>query len=237
MRFTYNQKQATFIERENRFVGLVELMTEDHKEKIKVHIPNTGRCKELLFSGNAVVLEERTNPNRKYPYELILVNKEGRWISIDSQIPNRLAYDAISDGTIHELSGYEKIKREHTEGNSRFDLYLEKENGEKCFVEVKGVTLEKDGIAMFPDAPTERGRKHLEELIRLKKEGHRCGVLFIVQMDRITKFRPYYENDPEFAATLERAEKEGVEIFVYTCEVSREAVTVRSSITHFFEAF
>lgn len=263
MKFVLDQKNAIFIERENRFVGLVELLEEGKKIECKVHIPNTGRCKELLYPGNQVIIEDREKPSRKYKYELILVRKNDNWISIDSQLPNKLALDGILSGKIIELQGYTTIKREHTDGNSRFDLLLTKEttkkgssdkkevntdktgvdaektgvNTEKCFIEVKGVTLEKDGLAMFPDAPTERGRKHLEELTRLKLEGHRAVVLFVVQMESVDRFRPYFENDLEFARKLRYASFAGVEILVYKCSVSENGVEILESIPFFFEGF
>ena len=150
-----------------------------------------------------------------------MVNKNGRWINIDSNAPNFVAYDAIKDGKILELGQVNVLKREVTFGNSRFDLYFETDE-EEGFIEVKGVTLEIDGIAMFPDAPTTRGTKHIYELIKAVKAGYRCAILFIVQMKGIKGFKPNKEMDQSFAKAIDEARKQGVEVWVYDSIITEE---------------
>ena len=160
-----NIEKAVFQNRPNRFIAQVEL--GGHTET--VHVKNTGRCRELLISGTEVILEKSSNPDRKTKYDLICVNKSGRWINMDSQVPNKAAAEWIRNGSLfpEEVT----VKTEKTYGNSRFDIYVESEQ-RKAFIEVKGVTLEADNIARFPDAPTERGIKHVEELIRCLEDGY-----------------------------------------------------------------
>ena len=163
----YNKEilEAKFINRPNRFNALVEL----EGEEITVHVPNTGRCKELLVEGVKVLIRKENNPTRKTKYDLISVYKGNELISIDSQIPNKVVMEALQNKKIEKLIRYNNILKEKTFGNSRFDFKLSNDNGEEYYLEVKGVTLEEDGHAMFPDAPKERGRKHLLELIEVKK--------------------------------------------------------------------
>jgi sugar fermentation stimulation protein A len=215
--------EAIFRKRPNRFIAEVEI---DGKIAI-AHVPNTGRCKELLIDGAIVYLLPSDNPNRKTKYSLHFVKNNGVLVSIYSQQANNIVYKAILDGKIKELDrdSYLQIKQEKTIGNSRIDIYLAN-NDNDCFVEVKGVTLVKDEIAMFPDAPTERGRKHLNELIELRKNGHRAIVFFLIQHPNGNSFRPNWENDPEFAKTLAIAHSEGVEILVYKCENSLDKVEI-----------
>lgn len=213
--------KGSFIKRLNRFEAMVDIAGE-----VKLaHVPNTGRCRELLIEGAAVLLERREGTKRKTDYELIMVYKDGRLVSIDSQLPNKLAEEAIRNNVITELTGYSYIKRESTFGNSRFDLYLEKAY-EKAFVEVKGVTLEQDGVAKFPDAPTERGTKHIYELIKARMEGYRACLLFVIQLDFADYFTPNKLMDTAFAEALSKAKAEGVEILAYSCRVSPEEVTL-----------
>ena len=215
--------KGTFIERPNRFIAEVEV---DGNVEI-VHVPNTGRCKELLVNGAAVWLKPSDNPNRKTKFSLHFVENKGVLVSLYSQQANSIVFDAIKDGKIKELHGYDYFKREKTVGNSRIDIYLAKKEDDccgisfledSCFIEVKGVTLIVDDEARFPDAPTERGAKHLKELIKLKKEGNRCVVFFLIQHPAGNSFRPNWENDPEFSKTLNEAYREGVEILVYKCD-------------------
>ena len=191
------------------------------------HVPNTGRCKELLIDGATVWLKPSDNPNRKTKFSLHFVENKGVLVSLYSQEANSIVYDAIVDGKIKELSGYDYHQREKTVGNSRIDIYLANEEDdcggmnflvEPCYVEVKGVTLVVDGEARFPDAPTERGAKHLNELIELKKNGNRCCVFFLIQHPAGNSFRPNWENDPKFSQTLNEAYEAGVEILVYKCD-------------------
>ena len=205
--------KGIFKNRPNRFIAEVEV---DGKLEI-AHVPNTGRCKELLVENAIVWLQPSDNPNRKTRFSLHFVENNGVLVSLYSQQANSIVYDAIVNGNIMELAGYSHHQREKTVENSRIDIYLSNDD-EECYVEVKGVTLIVDGEARFPDAPTERGAKHLKELIKLKKQGNRCCVFFLIQHPAGKFFRPNWENDPVFSRTLNEAYSEGVEILVYRCE-------------------
>ena len=177
-----NVVEAIFLERPNRFVAYCKVAGETQK----VHVKNTGRCKELLVPGAVVYLEESDNPNRKTKYSLVAVEKGDLLINMDSQVPNQVVEEALRTGRI-KLPGIIEpltfIKREKTYGQSRFDFYVETAE-EKIFIEVKGVTLEEDGVVRFPDAPTERGVKHVEELMEATKEGYKCYVLLLYRWKR-----------------------------------------------------
>ncbi|WP_405315948.1 DNA/RNA nuclease SfsA [Methanobrevibacter sp.] len=205
--------RGIFKNRPNRFIAEVEV---DGSLEI-AHVPNTGRCKELLVEDAMVWLKPSDNPNRKTKFSLHFVENKGALVSLYSQQANSIVYDAIIDGKIKELAGYDYHQREKTVDNSRIDIYLANEKDE-CYVEVKGVTLIVDGEARFPDAPTERGAKHLKELIKLKKDGNRCAVFFLIQHPIGKFFRPNWENDPVFSQTLNEAYDAGVEILVYRCD-------------------
>ena len=205
--------KGIFKNRPNRFIAEVEV-----EGKLEIaHVPNTGRCKELLVDNAVVWLKPSDNPNRKTKFSLHFVENKGVLVSLYSQQANSIAYEAIINGKIKELSFYDFHQREKTVDNSRIDIYLANEN-EECYVEVKGVTLIVDGEARFPDAPTERGAKHLKELMKLKKEGNRCCVFFLIQHPLGKFFRPNWENDPVFSQTLNDAYEAGVEILVYRCD-------------------
>ena len=222
-----NIVRGEFISRPNRFIAKVKIDGEEHT----VHVKNTGRCKEILVPGAVVYLERSENPERKTAYDLIAVEKKtgnGKLlINIDSQIPNLCAAEFLP------LSGlFPKgtvIRREVTYGNSRFDIMAESPS-KKAFVEVKGVTLEKNGTALFPDAPTERGVKHIKELIRAHSEGIDTYIMFIIQMDSIKSFSPNEETHPEFAAVLREADKAGVKILAYSCKVTENDITVSEPV-------
>ena len=205
--------KGIFKNRPNRFIAEVEV---DGNLEI-AHVPNTGRCKELLVEDAVVWLEPSNNPNRKTKFSLRFVENKGVLVSLYSQQANSIVYDAIIDGKIKELLNYSLHQREKTVDNSRIDIYLANEN-EECYVEVKGVTLIVDGEARFPDAPTERGAKHLKELIKLKKQGNRCVVFFLIQYPAGKFFSPNWDNDPVFSETLNEAYRQGVEILVYRCD-------------------
>ena len=205
--------KGIFKNRPNRFIAEVEV---DGCLEI-AHVPNTGRCKELLVEDAVVWLKPSDNLNRKTKFSLHFVENKGALVSLYSQQANSIVYDAIIDGKIKELAGYDHHQREKTVDNSRIDIYLANEK-EECYVEVKGVTLIVDGEARFPDAPTERGAKHLKELIKLKKDGNRCAVFFLIQHPIGKFFRPNWENDPVFSQTLNEAYDAGVEILVYRCD-------------------
>ena len=205
--------KGIFKNRLNRFIAEVEV---DGSLEI-AHVPNTGRCRELLVEDAVVWLNPSDNPNRKTKFSLHFVENKGVLVSLYSQQANSIVYDAITNGKIKELAGYNHHQREKTVDNSRIDIYLSNEK-EECYVEVKGVTLIVDGEARFPDAPTERGAKHLKELIKLKNDGNRCAVFFLIQHPIGKFFRPNWENDPVFSQTLNDAYDAGVEILVYRCD-------------------
>ena len=213
--------KGKFIKRLNRFEAIVDI---EGVESL-VHVPNTGRCRELFIEGAVVLLEKRDGKHRKTAYELVMVYRGDKLVSIDSQLPNKLAEEAVRNNIISELMDYDYIKREVVFGDSRFDLYMEK-SGEKTFVEVKGVTLEVDGVAMFPDAPTERGTKHIYELIKAKQQGFRACLLFVIQLDFASYFVPNSIMDPKFAEALIAARNAGVEILAYSCKVEENEVVL-----------
>lgn len=208
---------AVFLQRPNRFIAQVLL----HGQEETVHVKNTGRCKELLVPGAKVYLEKGKNPARKTAWDLIAVEKGERLINMDSQLPNRVAEEWLAQGGFGHFS---QLFREQTWGASRLDFCL-KDSHRIKYVEVKGVTLEEGGRVYFPDAPTARGVKHLEELTRIRREGMEAAVLFVVQMDGVTAFSPNDATDPAFGDALRRAKDAGVEIAAIDCLVRPEEVT------------
>ncbi|WP_317311090.1 DNA/RNA nuclease SfsA [Clostridium thermobutyricum] len=218
--------EAEFINRPNRFNALVKI---NGKEEI-VYVPNTGRCKEILIPGTKILLRKEDNPTRKTKYDLICAYKGDKLINIDSQIPNKVVMEALINKKVGKLIEYNSILKEKTFGKSRFDFKLEKETGEEYYLEVKGVTLENNGYASFPDAPTDRGRKHLLELVKVKEEGKGAGVLFLIQMEGIKEFTSNDENDPAFGEALRYAKENGVDIFVYSCIVSEKEITLNKEV-------
>ncbi len=182
-------------------------------------LPNPGRMHELLTPGTEVVLREVLKENRKTDYDLIGVLYNGQMVSVDSRVPNKLVLEALKNRDIKELSEYNTIKPEYGYGHTRFDFFLANEQG-RCLLEVKSCTLVKDGVAMFPDAKTERGRRHVTDLVKAKKEGYRACVLFIVQRTDANVFAPNDETDPEFGKVLRDAALEGVEVYAYKVEIS-----------------
>ena len=226
MKYNKNIFKAIFVKRPNRFNANVIY----NGEEIVVHVPNTGRCKELLIPGVTVLLREENNPNRKTKFDLIAVYKEGKNISIDSQIPNKVVKEALLNKAVDKLVEYTNILSEKTFGSSRFDFKLSKDSGEEYYLEVKGVTLEENGECRFPDAPTERGAKHLVELIEVKKSGRGAGVLFLIQMEDAINFTANDERDPKFGEALRKAKSEGVDIFAYSCKVNEEGITLDKPI-------
>ena len=217
--------EARFLRRVNRFTAFVELNGQEEM----VHVKNTGRCKELLLERARVFLEEADKEGRKTKYSLIAVYKGDVLVNMDSQAPNQMAAEALAEGKIKEIGEVEFLKREVKYENSRFDLYYQKGN-QKGFIEVKGVTLEENSVAKFPDAPTERGAKHLRELIKAKQEGYEAAVLFVIQMKGIKEFRPNEERDPAFTAALREASAAGVKILAYDCRVEVGKVWMENQI-------
>lgn len=216
-------EKAVFLERPNRFIAYTEL----NGRKETVHVKNTGRCAELLVPGVSVYIQRSANPDRKTKWDLISVEKGERMINMDSQIPNRLVEEWIRGG--HLFRDVTLVRPETTYGNSRFDLYVEAE-GKRIFIEVKGVTLEENGVCRFPDAPSERAVKHLEELILAKQEGYETYVFFVIQMKDVRYFTPNTDTHPAFAEALRRAAAAGVHILAYDCTVSPDSIEIDSPV-------
>lgn len=219
--------EGIFISRPNRFISVCQV----GNETVTVHVKNTGRCKEILIPGTRVILSDSGNPDRKTRYDLIAAYKGDILINIDSQAPNKAFQEFIP---ISGLFGKNpEVHPEYTHGDSRFDFHI-KDGERSIFVEVKGVTLENDGICSFPDAPTERGVKHLRGLMKAIKEGYECYAAFVVQMKPMKVFTPNYATHEEFGKVLEEAEKAGVKILVYDCLVTPDSMTVDAPIPHEF---
>jgi len=212
-----------FIERPNRFIAYVEIAGQQET----VHVKNTGRCKELLQPGAAVYVQKADNPGRKTQWDLISVKKGDRVINMDSQIPNKVAQEWIEAG--HLFEGVTLIKPEVSYQNSRFDLYVE--CGErKIFIEVKGVTLEEDGVVRFPDAPSERAVKHVQELVKAVKEGYEAYIFFVIQMADIRYFTPHAKMQPAFGEALKEAREAGVNILAYECDVEPDRLCITKEV-------
>ncbi|MDO5539520.1 MAG: DNA/RNA nuclease SfsA [Eubacteriales bacterium] len=227
-----------FLSRPNRFIAKVEI---DGKEET-VHVKNTGRCRELLIPGAEIWLEHSDNPDRKTSYDLFAVYKEGLGlINMDSQAPNKVVREWMEGKQkphVRIEKGYclpenvTMVKPEYTFGKSRIDFYFECEdqqgNIKKCLMEVKGVTLEKEGIACFPDAPTERGIKHIRELEGALEEGYECFLAFVIQMPEILDIRPNDETHPAFGEALRRAHKKGIKILSLGCHMEKDEIHICS---------
>lgn len=216
-------KVGTFVERPNRFIAYVNIAGR----KETVHVKNTGRCRELLIPGATVYVQESDNPNRKTKWDLIGVKKGNRMINMDSQITNAVVKEWIEKGNL--FANPSLIKPETTYGQSRFDLYVG-EGERKAFIEVKGVTLEEDGIVRFPDAPTERGVKHVEELCHAVSEGYEAYVIFVIQMDKVSYFTPNERTHKAFGDALRKAKKAGVHILAYDCKVKKDSISLYKEV-------
>jgi len=217
-----NMTPGTFLSRPNRFIAHVEI---DGRAEV-VHVKNTGRCRELLPAGAQVWCQRSTNPNRKTKYDLITVKKGSRLINMDSQAPNIAAKEWLLSGGLGEIFD---LKAEYTHGDSRFDFSFTKD-GKPCFLEVKGVTLETDGVCAFPDAPTERGAKHLRGLTQAAKDGFGTYVLFVIQMADVKHLHPNDATDPNFGAALREAAANGVTVLAVDCAVSEDEMTIRTGV-------
>lgn len=211
-----------FLSRPNRFIAHIEI---DGKDTV-CHVKNTGRCKELLPPGAAVWCEKSNNPTRKTAYDLIAVQKGSRLINMDSQAPNKAVHEWLLKGG---LGAIENLQAESTYGNSRFDFFFEKD-GKRCFLEVKGVTLECGGICAFPDAPTDRGTKHLRELTALAGKGFGAYVLFVIQMTDVSYLHPNDATDPAFGLALREAANAGVQVLAMDCAVTPDTMTLQSPV-------
>jgi len=226
MIFDKETRVVEFVRRPNRFQGYVII---DGKEEL-VHVPNTGRCREILIPGCNVLIRTENGANRKTRFSLIGGYKNGKLINIDSQAPNKIVEEALINKKIKGLESYTTICREKTFGNSRFDFKLTNESGKEYYLEVKGVTLEENGHSMFPDAPTDRGRKHLLELIEVKNSGRGAGVIFLIQMDNISTFKPNDKMDKAFADALRFAKGNGVDVFAYECSLGENFIELTKPV-------
>ncbi|SFO64168.1 sugar fermentation stimulation protein A [Pseudobutyrivibrio sp. JW11] len=210
-----NIVEAKFISRPNRFIAQVDI----DGQEVTVHVKNTGRCKELLLPGRTVYLEKATNPERKTPYDLVAVETPIGIINIDSQAPNAVVKEWI------EKQDYDYIDPEHKYGDSRIDFFMKKGEDE-YLLEVKGCTLIIDGVGYFPDAPTERGVKHLRELAKATKLGYKAMVAFVIQVDGVTEVRPNVETHPEFGVALQEAKNSGVQVLFLQCHVEKDLLEI-----------
>ena len=214
-----NMVRGEFVSRPNRFIAHVII---DGKEEI-CHVKNTGRCKELLVPGAVVWCQSWDNPNRKTKFDLIAVQKGERCINMDSQAPNAAAKEWLLAGGLGEIRD---LKGEYTHGDSRFDFSFIRDE-KRCFLEVKGVTLERDGVCAFPDAPTQRGAKHLRGLTALAREGYGAYVLFVIQMADVKYLHPNDATDPDFGAALREAADAGVTMLAVDCAVTADTMEIR----------
>lgn len=214
---------AAFLSRPNRFIAVCRCQGED----VRVHVKNTGRCAELLLPGSEVWLEPAVSGQRKTAYSLVAVQKRSRLINMDSQAPNRVAEEALKSGALclPGIGRADLVRRETVFGDSRFDFYLEG-NGRRGFLEVKGVTLEEGGVCRFPDAPTERGVRHLHGLMEAKRQGYEAAVLFVIQMEDARYLLPNDATHPAFGEALRQAEKAGVAILARNCRVTPDSLTL-----------
>lgn len=217
-----NMVPGVFLARPNRFIAHIEI---DGQVEI-CHVKNTGRCRELLPVGAKVWCQKSSNPNRKTKFDLITVKKGNRLINMDSQAPNMAAKEWLLAGGLGEI---EDLKAEYHHGDSRFDFSFVKD-GVRCFLEVKGVTLENDGICAFPDAPTERGVKHLQGLTRAKQAGFGAYVLFVIQMTKVKYLQPNDATDPNFGNALREAAASGVQVMAIDCDVTEGTMTIRKEV-------
>ena len=223
-----NMSEGIFHSRPNRFIAYVDV----DGERMKCHVKNTGRCKELLYDGVKVYVEESDKPERKTRYSLITVTKGERLINMDSQAPNKVVHEWLKKEEV--FKNVLKIKPEYTYGDSRVDFYVEAEGADeqvrKILIEVKGVTLEEDGIVRFPDAPTERGIKHMHELEKAVDAGYEAYVFFVIQMADVEYFEPNYATHPEFGEALKNAAAHGVGVLAYDCEVTMDTLSIRNPV-------
>ncbi|MBQ7345146.1 MAG: DNA/RNA nuclease SfsA [Oscillospiraceae bacterium] len=217
-----NMTPGIFLSRPNRFIAHVQI----HGKEEICHVKNTGRCKELLPPGAQVWCQRSDSPKRKTNYDLITVRKGARLINMDSQAPNIAAKEWLLQGGLGEISD---LRSETTHGDSRFDLSFTKD-GKPCFLEVKGVTLENDGICAFPDAPTTRGVKHLQGLTQAAKEGYGAYILFVIQMEDVLYLHPNDQTDPAFGQALREAAQNGVTILAMDCQITEDTMTLHTSV-------
>ena len=217
-----NMVPGIFRNRPNRFIAHVEI---DGKEQV-VHVKNTGRCRELLVPGAMVWCQRSDNPARKTQYDLITVRKGQRLINMDSQAPNTAAREWLESGGLGEI---DNLRQETVYRDSRFDFSFTRE-GRTCFLEVKGVTLEENGVCAFPDAPTQRGAKHLRGLAEAARQGYGAYVLFVIQMADVKYLHPNDRTDPDFGEALREAAAQGVKVLAVTCQISENEMMISGSV-------
>lgn len=215
-------REAEFVFRRNRFVGEIRL---DGAPEL-AHVPSSGRMAELLYPGARIFVAPQHRPGAKLKYRILLAEDRGLPVSVDSLLPNRLIHRALLNGFLPDLSGGGVVKREAAYGRGRFDFYLQEQGMAGCYLEVKSVTLVEGGVALFPDAPSERGARHLEELAAARLEGYRAVVVFVIQRADALCFRPHRDRDPRFGQELSRAAQAGVEVLALGCRVSLGEVTL-----------
>jgi len=213
---------ATFLARPNRFIAHISI--QGHTEIC--HVKNTGRCKELLVPGAKLYVQASSNPDRKTKFDLISVQKGNRLINMDSQAPNKVVAEWLNAGNFPSLT---KLKPEFTYKNSRLDFAFT-QNGKPCLMEVKGVTLEENDIVRFPDAPTERGVKHLHELIASRQEGYSAYMFFVIQMKSLKYFTPNWQTHPAFGEALQAAAASGVKLLAYDCQVTKDTLLINDPV-------
>ncbi len=217
--------RGTFQERPNRFLALVKV----ENKILPAFLPNPGRMHELLVSGTTVLLKEVLKKKRKTNHDLIGVFVNGQLVSVDSRVPNRLVSEALRNQNIEEFSGYHIVKPEFPYGHTRFDFFLANEF-QRCLLEVKSCTLVKDGVALFPDAETKRGRRHVRDLMKAKEEGYRACMLFIIQRTDAHVFSTNDETDPLFGKILREAIARGVEVYAYYSEFADSRIILKGKV-------
>jgi sugar fermentation stimulation protein A len=217
--------RGVFLERPNRFLSMVRV----GEEVMPCFLPNPGRMVELLVPGTKVILSEVLKEERKTCFDLVGVFYEGRLVSVDSRVPNRLVLEALRNRDLEEFLGYDVVKPEYGYGHSRFDFFLSSGKG-RCLLEVKSCTLVEDGVALFPDAVTLRGRRHVTELAEALNEGYRACVLFVIQRTDARVFAPNDETDPKFSEALRDAASNGVEVYAYSSEFRENVITLRDRV-------
>ena len=217
--------ESRFIVRLNRFLALVDL----NGREVRVHVANSGRMRELLVPGNRVLINPRPGPHRKTGFDLTLVDLGSTLVSADARLPNALVAEALAEERLPEFRSYPRIQREVTFGESRLDLMLEGVPG-RCYLETKSVTLVVDGVGLFPDAPTERGAKHVRSLVKAVEAGHRAAVVFVVLRDDAEAFATHDTADPIFGVGLRQGIAAGVEVFAYSCRVTEREITLCHSL-------
>lgn len=213
--------EGAFVQRDNRFRATVEI----DSRLTKAHVPNSGRLRELFIPGQPVLLAHVPAPHRVTDYDLVMVQLDDQLVSMDARLPSRLFQEAVEAGWLDAFIGYPQINPEVTFGESRLDFCLAN-GGERCYVEVKSVTLVEDGRGLFPDAPTLRGQRHVRELMDAVRQGHRAAVVFVIQRSDAVCFAPHVAADPDFARVLWAAQEAGVEVYAYTCVVSPDSIVI-----------